>query len=109
MPCETLLSTGEGRPNWGKQYSNVYLRCDSDFLVVHRGAATEKAVRKAYGLDGLLPAARSGLQKEVDRAVLWIERGCTPLDKYQVRTAANVIKGHRARAQRGVCPTATPC
>ena len=94
MPCETLLSTGESGPISGKQCSSLCLRHDSDLLVVHRGAATEKAVRKAYGLEGLLPAARSGLQKEVDRAVLWIERGCTPLDKYQVCTAANVVKGH---------------
>ena len=102
MPCEILQSTGESRPNSGMQCSSVCVRYDLDLLVVHRGAATEKAVRKAYGLDGLLPAARSGLQKEVDRAVLWIERGCTPLDKYQVCTAANVIESHRAEVQAGV-------
>ena len=36
-----------------------------------------------YSLDGLLPARRLGLQAEVDRANLWIQRCPEKLDKYQ--------------------------
>ena len=48
-----------------------------------RGAATDKAVRSVYSLDGLLPARRMGLQEEVDRAHLWVERCSSKLEKYQ--------------------------
>lgn len=51
--------------------------------VPHRGAATDKAVRTVYGLDGLLPARRLGLQEEVDRADLWVQRCSSKLEKYQ--------------------------
>jgi hypothetical protein len=40
-------------------------------------------VRTVYGLDGLLPAGRSGLQEEVNRAKLWVDDCCRPLDTYQ--------------------------
>ena len=56
-------------------HSKIALHC--------RGAATDKAVRTVYGLDGLLPARRLGLQEEVDRAALWIQRCSSCLDKYQ--------------------------
>lgn len=48
-----------------------------------RGAATDKAVRTVYNLDGLLPARRLGLQEEVNRAGLWIQRCGTKLEKFQ--------------------------
>ena len=55
-------------------------------LKVHciaRGAATEKSVRKAFRLDGLLPSRRVALKREAERAKLWIERLGSPLEKYQ--------------------------
>ena len=48
-----------------------------------RGAATDKAVRRVYSLDGLLPASRFGIQQEVERAKRWINRCFDPLSKYQ--------------------------
>lgn len=49
----------------------------------YRGAATDKAVRTVYSLDGLLPARRLGLQEEVNRARLWIQRCGSKLEQFQ--------------------------
>ncbi len=40
-------------------------------------------MRKAFRLDGLLPARRVALKREAERARLWIERLGSPLEKYQ--------------------------
>ena len=48
-----------------------------------RGAATDRAVRTVYSLDGLLPSRRLGLQEEVNRADLWIQRCQSGLEKFQ--------------------------
>ncbi|KAK9823686.1 hypothetical protein WJX72_004630 [[Myrmecia] bisecta] len=50
---------------------------------IFRGVATEKAVRSALGMEGLMPPARGDMQTEVNRAFLAVERQCTDLDKYQ--------------------------
>lgn len=50
---------------------------------LRRGAATDKAVRTVYSLDGLLPSRRLGLQAEVDRAKFWLDRCSDKLDKFQ--------------------------
>ena len=50
-----------------------------------RGLATDTAVRSERHLEGLLPHRRGGLQLEVDRALVAINRCTTPLQKYEVR------------------------
>ena len=49
-----------------------------------RGLATDASVRSEKHLEGLLPPRRVGLQLEVDRAAVAIERCTTPLQKYEV-------------------------
>ena len=56
---------------------------DHQIRIHYRGLATDPAQRVERHLEGLLPARRTGLQTEVDRAWAAICRCTTPLQKYE--------------------------